>query len=309
MKHKLPSLIVAVVWGVLASAAFAQTAQPAPPAGEELIAQAAQQLYRQPALSAKIRQRVRMFGTELVGSGEYLQLGDAPEKMLRLDLKLHLAGQVSSLQQVSNGAELWTRREVLNAKTLSFVDLQRIRRELGGASQSPPPDFAADWMVLGGLPALLKGLDASFQFGPARSAQFNQFDVWVIEGTWTSTELAKLLPDQKEAILAGHPADVRRLPPEAPEQVQVILGADDLFPYQIDFRRGRSAEAGQGSAWESMLTMELFEVQFGAQLDPLQFQYKAGAQEVADHTELYLRKFGLSGSRVAGRAGETPNPR
>jgi hypothetical protein len=43
--------------------------------------------------------------------------------------------------------------------------------------------------------------------------------------------------------------------------------------------------------------MELFEVQFGPQLDPLQFQYKPGTQEVADHTELYLRKFGLAGER------------
>jgi hypothetical protein len=53
-----------------------------------------------------------------------------------------------------------------------------------------------------------------------------------------------------------------------------------------------------------MLTMELFDVQFGAALDPLQFQYKAGDQEVADHTDFYLQKFGLAPRAVAERAGE-----
>jgi hypothetical protein len=297
MKHTLPSLMVATALAAFSAAAFAQNAQPAPPAGQELLAQAARRLDRQTALSAKIRQRVRMFGEELVGSGAYLQLGDAPDKMLRLELKLQLAGRVSSLQQVCNGEQLWTRREVLDAKTLSFVDLQRVRRELASHAATRPPDYSADWMILGGLPALLGGLEETFQFGPAQAARFNDANVWVIEGTWKPAELAKF-------GAAGDAGPVS-LPPEAPEQVQVVLGADDLFPYQIEFRRSRPAsEAGQGSAWSPMLTMELFDVQFGPALDPLQFQYKAGDQEVADHTELYLRKFGVMGAAIAERAGE-----
>jgi hypothetical protein len=288
-----------------ASTAAAQTTQPAPAAGQELLAQAAQNLYRQPALSAKIRQRVRMFGEELVGSGAYLQLGDGPDKMLRLELKLQLAGRASSLQQVSNGVHLWTRREVLSAKTLSFVDLEQIRRELAKARQNRPIDYAADWMVLGGLPALLKGLNENFEFAAPQAANFNGLPVWVLAGTWKPAELAKLLPEQQEAILARRPVDTRPLPPEIPDQVRLTLGVNDLFPYQLEFRRSRPAdEAGQGTVYEPMLTMELFEVQFGPQLDPLDFQYKPGTQDVADHTEVYLRKFGLLGGKVAERAGE-----
>lgn len=304
MKHTLPNLIVALGAMAFTSSSSAQTSPTAPPGGQELLAKAAQTLYRQPALSAKIRQRVQMFGEDLVGSGNYLQLGDSPEKMLRLELKLQLAGQVSTLTQVSNGAELWTRREVLNAKMLSYVDLQRVRREMAAARGTRPADYGADWMVLGGLPALLGGLEKNFAFGPARPAQFNQLAVWVIEGAWKPEPLAALLPDQKDAILAGQSVSLAGLPPEIPQQVQIVLGSDDLFPYQIEFRRSRPAETGEGSAYTPMLTIELFEVQFGAQLDPLQFQYKAGSQEVADHTDLYLRKFGVTPSRVAERAGE-----
>ncbi len=307
MKHTLPSLIAALVATVAASSGFSQTAPTALPAGQDLLAQGVQRLYRQPTLSAKIRQRVRLFGEELVGSGNYLQMGDAPEKMLRLELKLQLAGQVSTLQQVSNGAELWTRRQVLDTKMLSYVDLQRVRRELAAARETRPLDLPADWMVLGGLPALLSGLEESFRFGAAQPAQFNQMAVWVLEGVWKPTELAKFLPQHKEAILAGQPIDTHQLPPEVPERVQVVLGMNDLFPYQIEFRRSRKVEgdakveAGQGSVWEPILTMELYDVNFSAQLDPLQFQYKPGTQEVADHTDLYLRKFGLLEPRVAER--------
>lgn len=306
MKHTLPKLIVAAVGALAATSALAQTPQSSTPAGQELLVQAAQQVYRQPALSAKIRERVRMFGEELAGSGAYLQLGDAPEKMLRLDLKLQLAGHVSTLQQVSNGGELWTCRQVLDKSTVTFVDLQRVRHDLAAAHPERPLDYAADWMVLGGLPALLKGLHDNFQFGSAQGGEFKQRRVWVLEGKWKPAELAKLLPDQREAILAGRSADLAALPPEAPTQVQVVLGADDLFPCQIEFRRERPAGgAGEGTAWEAMLTMEFFDVQFAAQLDPLQFQYKAAAQqEVADHTELYLRKLGVSGLKTAAGAGE-----
>jgi hypothetical protein len=305
MKHTLPILIAVLGGAIDVSSAAAQTAPSAPAAGQELLAQAAQNLYRQPALSTKIRQRVQMFGEELVGSGAYLQLGDGPDKMLRLELKLQLAGRVSSLQQVSNGVHLWTRREVLNTKTLSFVDLEQIRRELAKARQNRPIDYAADWIVLGGLPALLKGLDENFEFAAAQAATFHGLPVWVLEGTWKPTELAKLLPEQQEAILARRAVDTRPLPPEIPDHVRLTLGVNDLFPYQLEFRRSRPAdEAGQKTVYEPMLTMELFEVQFGPQLDPLQFQYKPGTQDVADHTELYLRKFGLPGGKVAERAGE-----
>jgi hypothetical protein len=306
MKHTLPNLN-AVLWSLaLAASVGAQTPQNAPPAGQHLLTQAAHALHRQPALSAKIRQRVRMFGEELVGSGTYLQLGDEPDKMLRLELKLQLAGQVSTLTQVSNGAKLWTQREVGKTTMLSYVDVQRVRREAAAARATRPADVGADWMILGGLPALLSGLGENFQFGAARPAQFSQLGVWVIEGTWRPEALARLLPEQKEAILAGEPLKPGSLPQEIPEQVQVVLGRDDLFPYQIEFRRsGPAPEAGQGRVWTPMLTLELFEVQFGAQLDPLQFQYTHTGQEVADHTELYLRKFGMTGARVADeRAGE-----
>ncbi|MBW3596827.1 MAG: hypothetical protein KY475_06070 [Planctomycetes bacterium] len=294
MKHTLPSLIAALWTSAFALPLSAQTPQVAPPAGQSLLVQAAQSLYRQPALSAKVRQRVQMFGEELVGTGSYLQLGDAPEKMLRLELKLQLAGQTSSLTHVSNGAQLWIRREVPGAAMISYVDLQRVRREMAAARETPPADLGADWMVLGGLPALLRGLNENFQFAAARPAEFGGLGVWVIEGAWRPEALARLVPERESA-------DAASLPPELPEQVQVVLGRDDLFPYQIEFRRSRPApEAGEGRGWSPLLTLELFEVQFGAQLDPLQFQFNPGEQEVADHTELYLRKLGVERRIASG---------
>ena len=83
-----------------------------------------------------------------------------------------------------------------------------------------------------------------------------------------------------------------KLPPQLPDRVFLLVGRDDLFPYHIDFRRSRAE--GQGgrpkSESESLVTMELFEVQFGAPIDPTAFVCRPGDIEIQDWTDDYLAK-------------------
>jgi hypothetical protein len=280
------------------------TAAAAPaPDGQQLMAQAARELIQQPALEAKIRQRIDLFGHQLVGSGSYQQLGDGPEKLLRLELKLQVANQVTSLQQVSDGRFLWIRRDLPEKTTLSRIDLKQVRDAIRTSGQTPALDPGGNWMALGGLPRLLHGLNENFSFAePPRPNQVGQVPVWVLRGQWKPERLAALLPNQRADILAGKPPRLEELPPRLPDSVVVTLGRDDvlpLFPYRIEYLRQDGA--GQGSsagppgiaATRSLVTMELFEVRRRADLDPRQFDYKPGDQEVADHTELYLKSLGL----------------
>ena len=306
MKYKLRMLTIAFFLAASANACLAD--------GQSLVAEAARQLLQQRALEAKIRQRVNLFGQQLVGAGIYRQLFEGPEKRLRLELKLQTAGQVASVQQVSDGRFLYVRRDWPEQKSLSRVDLRRIREAARDAQPPPFIDSATVWMALGGLPKLLHSLDANFQFGEPSPDMIGPQPVWVLGGVWKTEKLVQLLPDQRADILAGRPPRLERLPAHLPDSVVVVLGRDDLiplFPYRISYLRRAGIDGADGDVRDvattghddpagSILTVELFDVGGGVAMDPRQFNYEAGEQEVVDQTDLFLQRLGLSTADATG---------
>ena len=75
----------------------------------------------------------------------------------------------------------------------------------------------------------------------------------------------------------------------------IVLGH---LPYRIEFRRlgaGALARANRDSAAPARLlvVLELFDVRSGNDLDERLFVYQPEGENVADHTDLYLRNLGL----------------
>ena len=311
MKFRLRILTMAAAM-IAPSAVFAQN----PPAvvgranqrsleqdGNLMVRRAAEQLLRQPALEAKIRQRADLFGQQLVGSGSYQQLGDSGGNVqFRLELKLQAAGEVTSVQHVYDGRFLWIRSNLPRRKELSRIDLRKIREaETAAGAANPQSPTSGNWMKLGGLPRLLQGLHDHFTFAAPRADQIGPIPVWIVEGAWR--------PAPSES--GGAESE---LPPRAPDSVILILGRDDvtpLFPYRVEFRR-RVDDASAGDspvgrpASKSIVTLELFEVQIRAQLDPASFTYTPGDQKVNDLTEAYLQSLGLASEKIR-QAGGTDN--
>ena len=264
---------------------------------QRLVANAAAAIGRMPSVSAKIRQRVDLFGHQLVGSGSYLQLGTGAEMLLRLELKIQ-TDHVTSLQQICDGRFFWLRRDLIDKISLSRIDLRRVRQAIKQSRGSLQPSSATGWMALGGLPKLMESLDANFRFNEVRASQLRGLPVWVVRGRWKPEKLANLLPDQKDAILAGNRIEIDRSPAHLPTLVTVVVGQEDLFPYRITYERpviraDRDSRAGPDGETKPIVTMELFEVRVGAPIDPLQFVYQPGDLEVADHTKRYLRSIGI----------------
>jgi hypothetical protein len=307
----------------LASATLIHAQEPAPSGagqgttteGNALIAAAARRVQAEPSVQAQIRFRIDAAGQNLLGNGLYLQLGDGPEKLLRFDLKLQVAQRTAALQQISGQQYYWIRRDLPPANhKVSRVNLRSIRQaiakqhadeekdgDLNGIVPNSPADDA--WLLLGGLPALLEGLHRNFDFGSARAGEIDvpatantpasRLPVWAVSGVWKR--------ERWDALTAAAAKNKKLAPPELPVRVDLVLGRNErsfnLFPYRVFYyARNTQGGAGEGGAinLQPMVSMELFNVQPAAELDPRDFDYNPGEQEVEDLTQAYLVKLGLA---------------
>ena len=264
--------------------------------GDEFLHRAEVSLGNRASVSGKIKQQVDVFGQRLLGAGFYLQKGRGPETKIRLELRLTVADETSSMMQVSDGRFLWIHQQVLNQTLLHRIDMSRIQRAMQDDSWLSRSVSARGWPAAGGLPKLLEGLSANFYFDEPTESQLGGLAVWVLHGQWRPSLLASLLPSQKEAILAGQRADLMPLPEQIPHRVVIALGKDDLFPYRVEYWRSLPFDL-QNSAGtppeQEMLVMDLLEVEFDQPLDDRKFTYRAGEQSYEDRTDEYLRNLGL----------------
>ena len=253
-----------------------------------------------PSISAKVRQKVEFNGISLRGTGIYRQQGRGPGRLLRFDLELETTGgQPSTVQQICDGKNLWIFENVTDFKSLSKVDVSRLRAARPKAST---PTAATTWLGLGGLPALLTNLDAAFRFGPVAESRLGDLPVWTLSGTWDKPKLLDLLPDQKVAIEAGQDVDLTKLPANLPDRVVLHVGCDDFFPYRLEYwRLERSSKDGKVPDHDRMLVvMEFYEVQLGGAIDPREFVFRPSELQPVDRTQAFMEKLGLQEVAPAG---------
>ncbi len=262
-------------------------------------------LETRPGISARLRHRVELFGRQLVGAGSYLEQRTSDGLRFRLESKIQLGDDVSTLLQVCDGKYVWRYERLHGHGTLTRLDVLSILQALEETGQLGRIQGIQQWPGLGGLSALLRGINASFDVQtvedtqlvggiPGEVAGAQQLPVWRLFGQWKREKLPELFPDQKEAIHNGRPVDLAELPPPLPEAVAVYLGRDDLFPYRIEYYRTDPDAKGQGrGALQPIVTLELFEVNLNVPVDAGRFRYNPGNLDCADQTRQFLEKLGL----------------
>ncbi|MCP4193281.1 MAG: hypothetical protein GY768_21935 [Planctomycetaceae bacterium] len=265
-------------------------------AGSRLIANAISRLSSHQTISAKVRHRTQIFDQRLVGSGLYLQKRAQPDPLVRFSLSVQSGERAVSLLHICDGRFLWIRENLDPPASLSRIDLRRIRH----AGQQDGSETILYPMTLGGgIVQLLKSLQANFDFSEPYPLTFQKVPVWSIDCRWKPHRLKKLLPKKTGMNEAGK-LKVSELPPQLPDHVFLLFGQDDLFPYHIDFRRSRSEDPAKEQSDQkstSLVTMELFEVQFDASIQPSQFVYKPGDIEITDGTDEYIARLQKFGAR------------
>ncbi len=218
---------------------------------------------------------------------------------MRMVLKLQVGDKTSSLLQVCDGQFLWTNRNLHGQSKLTRLDVARAEGALRQADNASPREDLRILPGIGGLAKVLRGLSAAFEFTAAEPGRWGkeQRPVWKLHGQWRVRWLTKILPDQKEALLAGQPPDLSKLPPHLPDRVVLLLGQDDLFPYRIEYRRLTSSGSEQ-STTRALVTMQLFNVALNVPLDPTLFSYQPGDLEYTDETGRFLKQLGVKEENV-----------
>ena len=277
--------------------------------GQRLVAESARRLLAESSIKANVRFKASAYGHEVVGVGSYLQLGDGPEKLLRLEMKSQVGDQTATLQEICSEDEYWVRRDVPQlTTTVGRASLRPIRQAIARMSKDPQVDPIQTWIILGGLPRMMEELHRSFNFSPATASEveFTSADgrsvermpVWIVTGEWKQERLDFLTGNKT-------PENLAKLPQQLPTRVELILGRVDhafpLFPYRISYLRPRGQSgtdepptADPGS-FEPLCTLEFYGVYHTSDIDPREFAYDPGDQEVADLTQHFMVRLGLVG--------------
>ena len=347
MKNKLPALTATVLLAAGAAlgyrsyqqrreaatdsrpaAAVASTSAAATPsqptAGDQLLLQARTQLERRPSVTARLRHQVSLGGRQLFGVGGYWQQGSGEDLHVRLELQI--ANQQTGLLQISNGRFLWTDQRLPIGRIITRLDLRKVRHEWSRAEEEfdELEPGRAVWPTIepelsirhGGLPTLLLSLSDCFTFLPPQSMRWTpapplaglpeSIPVFAIVGHWKPETLALFVPDGK---------NVAALPERLPQEVLVLFGQADLFPYRIEYRKllnPPAAASGQVPPFqlsrEPLVLVELFAVSFDGQVAAGQFDFSPGDAEWNDVTTDYLEASQLRRqARLATRKRASPH--
>lgn len=318
MKSKLPNptglLVVATVLSIVTAAMHmvfpgkvgaepmptpriaAHTAGYPPNQFNELLQRSIATLESQYSISARVRQSVDLFDKQPVGSGIYLESRSQDGLLYRFELRLQINEEVHSLLDVCDGRYLWQYRKLREDQTLTRLDLQRVAEVMENMGRMPQPGEVGLWPGAGGLAKLLGGLQGSFDFVTCEPTQLRQqLRAWKLQGYWRREKLLRLLPKQEKAIREGGAIDISKLPDHVPDHVVLFLGADDLFPYRIEYRRQanpKQVDPGQGDG-PLLAAIDFFEVSLNTPIDPARFFYSPGNLGFIDQTDSVLQAMGL----------------
>lgn len=307
MTHRFPSLSVACLMAVaLATGQAAQGQAVKQPEkanvdAEQLWRRALAAIEQHASVQCKLYQEVQMYDQHLLGHGAYLQ-GPPGYYWSSLELALKTGGEFDAIiKQRCDGNRLWIFRSMDGLPRLSCVDVKRV---LAAARAAGRERTAVPGLGIGGLPKLFDAIDQGFVFTSVRQQQLEKKPVFVLRAEWKPAQLLRWLPDEKQAIESGGRVDLGKLPPPVPDHLLIYLGAADLFPRRIEYRRA-SANA-QNANKEILLLLSFSKIAFDRPVDRRSFVFDPGPMPMTDETDSYIRNLGLTPVPEAAAAAAAP---
>jgi hypothetical protein len=299
--------------------------------------QVATMLERRVSASARLRHQVFLGGNQLYGLGSYWQQGSGAD--LRVRLELQIAGQEASLLQISNSRFLWIDLRLPTGRSVSRLDLRQLRADpvVAATSLDDLEPGNAAWSAVqpemiahsGGLPSLLASLSENFSFLPPQAMrlaaqapadpQSASIPVFAVVGHWKHERLLSLLArdhashgeTREGESLNSHLSTLNSMPARLPQEVLLIVGQADLFPYRIEYRRLETPLAMSQDApaipyqlsANPLVVLELTDVAFDVPIAAGQFDYAPGDADWIDQTATVLERLRRERQQIAARSG------
>jgi hypothetical protein len=267
-----------------------------------LVLRVLDNLERRPNVAAKVRQSTRLEDDTLAGAGVYWQQGVENLRRSYLRLQSVAGDRPAHYTQVFTGQELWTDRRVRDERSVSRVDVKRVVRELNlaeGAGWSRPAREAATSPVAlarGGASQLVAELHRCFEFGPPQPTRIDNVPALAMVGRWRGAELARAWP--------GLEADGGAWPAHLPQHVLLVVGAADLFPRLVEYRRGSQASladsASAALSADPLARFEFYDVNFLATIPAGALEFAAVDVDWRDVTARVVERL-KSRTRVASQ--------
>jgi hypothetical protein len=298
--------------------------------GDRLLVEAATRLERRPSVTARLRHQAFVNGQQLYGVGSYWQQGTGDDLRVRLELQID---RDISLSQISNGRFLWLDRVLPTGRTVTRVDLRKLRSDpvLAAAQYEGIRPGQANWSPAqnslisqcGGVPRLLVGLRDNFTFYPPQAMRLVAPEqggaasqpYFAVVGRWKRDKLAALLERQESKVEGREPEAMLAIPDRLPQEVLLLFGQADLFPYRIEYRRMETSPATGAEAAAPVYqlsnrptaVLEFSDVAFDMPIAPSQFDYVPPNVDWVDHTALLIEKLRRERQQdVATKAGQAP---
>lgn len=298
--------------------------------GDRLLVQAIHQLDRRASVTARLRYQAAIGEQPLSGTGGYWQQTNGDD--LRVRMELQLIGQEAKLLQVSNSRFLWIDQQLPAGRSVTRVDLRQLRADpLFAAANGGQPiqPGEASWSPLqpelsahsGGLPNLLASLSESFSFlapqamrlalGAPSGTETTTTPVFAVVGHWRPEQLSALTAASAASAVddttkGSQTADTAAatapwsasLRARMPQEVLLLVGQADLFPYRVEYRHLETpAATNQNGAvipfqisTNPMVVLELTDVAFDVPIAAGQFDYSPGDVDWVDQTAQLLER-------------------
>jgi hypothetical protein len=312
------------------------TAAAAPSAaGDRLLVQAVNQLERHSSVTARMRHQATVGGVDLYGVGSYWQQGSGDT--LRVRMELQIAGQEASLLQVSNRGILWVDQRLPSGRSVTRVNLRQLRADpvlSAGELDSIQPGEAS-WSPMrteltahcGGLSSLLASLGERFSFlppqamrlalAPPLAEQATNIPVFAMVGHWRPEKLAELTGESQESRDKSQgPEGARKHFERLPQEVLLLVGQADLFPYRIEYRRLETPAVANADGTsvpfqlsaEPLVVLELSDVAFDVPIDGGQFDFNPKDVNWVDQTAKLLERLRKQRQAEVAARNLAPSP-
>lgn len=243
-------------------------------------------------VQAELKQQVSIGTRQFQASGTYLQ---ASNLRVRIELEYEFRTYPAHLLEVCDGQVLWSRKTVGKEESFTRRDVQEILNAPPRPGENTEVRALLAELGMGGLPALLAGLERNMNFTPPEEKQINGHPFLILTGSWKPAWLKQFRGKSRRDV---------EVPDYLPDQVRLYLDKGTLFPRRIQYLKFNPDSGNR----EPMLTLSFLNVVLNGGIEPGEFEFVPPDGVIpTDTTQKYIPK-PPSGAKKTPE-GDTPPKR